>query len=204
VNLGTNGFQGWVSDSFSVNIGGPSGLNTNYMVGVYNNTSYNDYFGFNLSSLGSDAKVTSATLIVDSGLISEKLNYTLFGATNWISQLESGSTDPSLYGELESGLVYDDPILYPTTDPTVQFQFALDLRAVKDINTAISDHTPMFAISGHADLAPGTVGSSVPEPSTWILMLAGFAGLGFVARVVRQRGAGPQRRLSQRVWLSKH
>jgi hypothetical protein len=32
-----------------------------------------------------------------------------------------------------------------------------------------------------------TVGSSVPEPSTWVMMLLGFAGLGFAFRQSRRR-----------------
>jgi hypothetical protein len=32
-----------------------------------------------------------------------------------------------------------------------------------------------------------TVGSSVPEPSTWAMMLIGFAGLGFAFKQSRRR-----------------
>jgi hypothetical protein len=31
--------------------------------------------------------------------------------------------------------------------------------------------------------------SSVPEPSTWVMMIAGFAGLGFLAVRRRRQGA---------------
>jgi hypothetical protein len=175
VNINTGGLQGWISTSKLVShIPG----NLNYMVGRYIDASYNNYFGFDLSSLGSTAKVTSATLIVYSGLINENLNYTLFGATPLISQLEYGSTNSSLYGELETGPVYDDPIVSAnTTNPMAQLAFTLNPSAVSDINSAIQNRTFMFALSGHADLA-----SSVPEPSTWVLAIAGFVGLGVVAR----------------------
>jgi MYXO-CTERM domain-containing protein len=39
-----------------------------------------------------------------------------------------------------------------------------------------------FSIGSTAQVTPGT-----PEASTWVMMLAGFAGLGFVA--YRRRGA---------------
>ena len=154
------------------------------MVGVYNDASYNNYFGFNLSRLGSTANVTSAILTVNSGLIDATMNYTLFGATNLVSQLEANfSPNTNLYDELTAGLVYDDPILTPnTTDPFQPLVFTLDESAISDINDAIQNRSAMFTISGHADLV-----SSVPEPSTWLLILAGFLGLGFAAR--RRPGA---------------
>jgi hypothetical protein len=45
---------------------------------------------------------------------------------------------------------------------------------VADINAAIAAKG-VFVIAGEAS-AP------VPEPSTWVMMLAGFAGLGIAAR----------------------
>ena len=99
------------------------------MVGVYNNASYNNYFGFNLSRLSSTASVTSASLTLNSGLINATMNYTLFGATDLISQLEANfSPNTNLYDELAAGPVYDDPILTPnTTDP---FQCRLCSRSM--------------------------------------------------------------------------
>jgi hypothetical protein len=180
ITLSSEGFQGWVSNSsFNINIGGPIGANTNYMVGVYNGTSYNDYFGFDLSSLGSTAKVTSAKLTVHAGLIDQKLTLSLFGATQWISELEIGSgVNAALFRELTTGREYDPSVLSAnTTDPTAQLVFTLNGMALTDINAAIRSPTQLFAISGRADRA-----DAIPEPATWILMLAGFAGLGLVAR----------------------
>ena len=184
VNIDTGGFQGWISTSNLVSrIPG----DLNYMVGNLYGASFNDYFGFNLSSLGSNAEVTSATLTVYSGLINEKLNYTLRGvATEWISLLENGLPNSNLFGALKTGRVYADPILSPTNNLTTPLSFTLNSKALYDINYAIQQGTRMFAIGGHADLA-----SSVPEPSTWIMMLAGFAGLGVVGRrrAARRRAA---------------
>ena len=191
VSVSTGGFQGWVSNA-SFNIGGPLGVNSNYVVGVYNNASYNNYFGFNLSRLGSTASVTSASLIVNSGVINATMNYTLFGAADLLSQLDANfSPNTNLYDALAAGPVYDDPILTPnTTDPFQPLVFTLNESAIGDINDAIQNRS-VFAISGHAALPSTVFVGSVPEPATWILMLAGFAALGSVAhrQAARRRAA---------------
>ena len=113
VNINTGGFQGWFSTTSVFHIPG----NSNYVVGEYNNTSYNDYFGFDLSSLPATATVSSAELVVDSGVISDKLNFILFGATQWIGQLQGGS-NPDLYNELATGPEYSRTVISANTDPT--------------------------------------------------------------------------------------
>ncbi|MGH6797925.1 MAG: PEP-CTERM sorting domain-containing protein, partial [Roseiarcus sp.] len=147
-------------------------------------------FGFSLSSLRSGATVSSAKLTLYSGLISEKVNYTLFGATQWITQLETGSSpDATLFHDLATGPEYDLSTLSAnTTDPMAPLMFALNGSAVTDIKAAIQNRS-MFALSGHADLASGLLADPVPEPSTWVLMLAGLAGLGVVARQAARRRA---------------
>jgi PEP-CTERM motif len=52
----------------------------------------------------------------------------------------------------------------------------LNAAAVSDINTAI-ESKGVFAVGGQVSGA-----AVVPEPSTWVMLLAGFAGLGAVAR----------------------
>jgi hypothetical protein len=47
-----------------------------------------------------------------------------------------------------------------------------------------------YTIEGGAGGGGGGAGGSiVPEPSTWAMMLIGFAGLGFAARTLRRRAA---------------
>ena len=55
-----------------------------------------------------------------------------------------------------------------------QLIFTLNAAAVSDINTAIADKACLWS--------PAKSRASVPEPSTWVMLLAGFAGLGVVAR----------------------
>ena len=191
VELNTNGVQGWVSPT-QYGTPGAYGTNTSYTVGFYNGDYFNNYFGFNLagsvcdvsapsdcSTLSSSdvGKITAANLIVYSGQISNNLTYTLYGATNLLSQMEAGSPNPTLYEAMKSGPVYGGPFQLPPnpTDTVAQLIFALNATAVTYLNTAVQN-PGMFAVAGYVDPP------SVPEPSTWVMMLAGFAGLGVVAR----------------------
>ena len=158
INISTGGFQGWYSTTSVFHIPG----NSNYVVGYYNNAAYNDYFGFNLSTLSPTAQVSSAELIVYSGVISDRLNFTLFGASQWISQLQVGS-DPALYSELESGLEYGATVMSPNTDPTALLTAPLNTLALADINDAIRDRG-IFAISGHAALPSGLLAGPCRSP----------------------------------------
>jgi hypothetical protein len=52
-----------------------------------------------------------------------------------------------------------------------------------DLTLSVTNGSGAFAIGG------GTAGSVVPEPSTWGMMLLGFAGLGFVGFRASRRTA---------------
>ena len=72
-----------------------------------------------------------------------------------------------------------------TTGSSVsELMFTLNAAAVSDINTGIQNKT-VFVVAGQVSAA------SVPEPSTWVMLLAGFAGVGVVARrrAVKRRAA---------------
>jgi hypothetical protein len=189
VELNTNGVQGWVSPT-QFGTPGAYGTNTSYTVGFYNGDYFNNYFGFNLAGTVCDVSapsdcyklpttdtVTAANLVVYSGQISNNLTYTLYGATSLLSQMEAGSPNPNLYDEMMSGPVYGGPFQLPAnpTDTVAQLIFALNSAAVTALGTAVQQQA-MFAVAGYVDPP------SVPEPSTWVMMLAGFAGLGAVAR----------------------
>jgi hypothetical protein len=68
-----------------------------------------------------------------------------------------------------------------TGNPLHNIVFALNSAAVKDINAAIALKKNQVALGG--------VALAVPEPSTWIMMLAGFAGLGLAAAGRRAAGS---------------
>jgi hypothetical protein len=185
----TNNFQGWVSNVAGVppSLGGPNGINTSYTVGNTGTMLLADYFGFNLSQVPlSFGTVTSATLMVVSGVTTANLKLALVGATQYASQLVSPSPPLSaIYSEL----VYTGNTSYGTfsisentSNPLAQLMFTLNEYAVNEINVQIQDRG-LFVVSGSI--------TDAPEPSTWVMMLAGFAGLGVLARrrAARRRAA---------------
>jgi PEP-CTERM motif len=67
--------------------------------------------------------------------------------------------------------------------------FAVDGTEIFSVNTATAQLTPLFNYGGHGlGDANGTAfisenvnpNSAVPEPSTWIMLIAGFAAVGFI------------------------
>jgi len=177
-------FQGFISNteaSVVPSVGGPNGTNTSYAAGSYNGMLLVDYLGFNLASLPSNVtSITSATLVMESGKVTNNLTYTLFGATQWVTQLETpGDQNAALYANLVKGVGTDSygsfQVAKTTGSSVSELMFTLNAAAVSDINTAIKSKT-VFVVAGQVSAA------AVPEPSTWVMLLAGFAGLGVVAR----------------------
>jgi hypothetical protein len=126
--------------------------------------------------------VTSAKLTLYSGAISGELNYSLYGATQAITQLSDGvSADTALYNELGQGVKYGSFVI-DGGNSLHALMFTLNAAAVSGVDAAILGKKTAIAISGTA--------VAVPEPSTWIVMLAGFAGLG-LAPAGGRREAGP-------------
>jgi hypothetical protein len=177
-------FQGFISNteaSVVPSVGGPNGTNTSYAAGSYGGMLLVDYLGFNLASLPSTVtSITSATLVIESGKVTSNLTYTLFGASQWVSQLETpGDQNAALYANLVKGVGTDSygsfQVAKTTGSSVSELMFTLNAAAVSDINTAIKSKT-VFVVAGQVSAA------AVPEPSTWVMLLAGFAGLGVVAR----------------------
>jgi PEP-CTERM motif len=180
ITLSDGGFQGWVSGE-TFNFSGPDPVNTSYLAGVYGGSARNNFFVFNLAGVNPNATVTSAKLALYSGTISSQLNYSLYGATEAIGELSGGadSPNPALYDQLGTGTKYAS-VNISTLNSLDNLMLTLNASAVSEINSIIRAKKVQFAISGHA--------AAVPEPSTWIMMLAGFAGLGLAARRRAARG----------------
>jgi hypothetical protein len=188
----SNSFTGWVSNISTVppGIGGSSGPNNSYAVGNTGTMLLADYFGFNLNKVPATFTVTSATLVVYSGAITSNLKLALVGATQYASQiLTPPIQSPTLCNELVNGTNGVKNVSYGifsisenTSNPLATLMFTLNAAATTEINAQIQAKG-LFVVSGSV--------TDVPEPSTWVMMLAGFAGLGVVARrrAARRRAA---------------
>jgi hypothetical protein len=189
--LSTGGFQGWVSNVTSVPppVGGSNGGNNGYTVGNTGTMLLADYFGFNLGTSNTPVTltVTSAILEVRSGTINTNLKLNLVAATQYAGQLLTPPINsPTLYNELVNGTNGIKNVSYgifsvsantsavaSASNAMAELMFTLNAAAVTEINAQIQDRG-QFVVSGSV--------TDVPEPSTWVMMLAGFAGLGVFAR----------------------
>jgi hypothetical protein len=197
VSIGTDGFQGSISTrSPGISIGGPNSTNTDYAVGDSNGVFYDDYFGFNLDDV--KVKVTAAKLEIYSGQVTNDLQYNLSALTAaQLADIENGRPEPTLSASAPLGVgSYGSFSLDANTSSSSTTAnlfspstliFPLDSSAVNEIN-AIEGHG-IFGIAGNVD--PLLPLPAAPEPSTWVMIIAGFVGLGVVGRrrAARRRAA---------------
>jgi hypothetical protein len=124
--------------------------------------------------------VTSAKSTVYSGTISAELDQSFYGATQAINKLSNAvSPNAALYNELGQGVKYGS-FAIDSGYSLHTLMSALNAVAVSGANAEILGKKTAIAIPGSAN--------AIPEPSTWIMMLAGFAGLGLAAYRRAARG----------------
>jgi hypothetical protein len=108
-------------------------------------------------------------------------NVTLLGVTGIL-----GATNPRSFGSLlGNGVIGAD--FGSINSPTENFSFTGITYTINVTGVADNFNNPIAANFDFAriDINAGSVGvnlsSAVPEPSTWAMMLLGFAGIGFMA-----------------------
>lgn len=179
--------------------------NTNYITGTSPNVSpgidfhYRSFFTFDLSNSALEGQtITGATLKVqafigtgynDGGLISFfdvstdalVLNHTV------------GIAPLAIWNDLGSGVSYGTSPSGSPSSPTDILEFQLNSAAIADLNKATGNG--LFSIGATKTLreifsssgANGNqqlvleVSPSIPEPSTWAMMILGFLGIGYLA-----------------------
>jgi hypothetical protein len=172
--------------------------NTNYITGE--SPGYRSFFTFDLSNPALQGQtITGAELRLqaffgtgysDGGLIS------FFDVNTSASVLNDtvGIAPLAIWNDLGSGVSYGTGTAgSPSQQPTDIFDFQLNGAAIADLNNAIGNG--LFSIGATKALREIFTGSgangnqqlvlevspSVPEPSTWAMLLLGFAGVGFMA-----------------------
>jgi hypothetical protein len=164
------------------NLGGH--ISTNYQAGFdgFNNNPLSEvrnYFAFDLSSL--TGPITSATLTIPSnpfgiGYVNtsgtDSITYTNWDVSTSVDDLMDGTNGLSSFADLGSGEKFGSTLIGPNDLVTT---VTLDAAALEDISAAEGSQ---FAIGGSAI---ATV-ASVPEASTWAMMIAGFGLMGVALR----------------------
>jgi PEP-CTERM motif len=161
------------------NLGGS--IFTNYQAGFdgFNNNPLSEvrnFFAFDLSSL--TGPITSATLTIPSNPFgigyentsgSASITYTNFDVSTPIDDLDDGTNGLSTFADLGSGVKLGSTLIGPDDLVTT---VTLDPTALEDIAAAEGQD---FAIGGSAM-------ATVPEASTWVMMIAGFGLMGVALR----------------------
>jgi hypothetical protein len=161
------------------NLGGS--IFTNYQAGFdgFNNNPLSEvrnFFAFDLSSL--TGPITSATLTIPSNPFgigyentsgSASITYTNFDVSTPIDDLDDGTNGLSTFADLGSGVKLGSTLIGPDDLVTT---VTLDPAALEDIAAAEGQD---FAVGGSAM-------ATVPESSTWVMMIAGFGLMGVALR----------------------
>jgi hypothetical protein len=99
-----------------------------------------------------------------------------------------GNFSVTIHGTILGGAFNGDPIVTtfsPTTNFTGGFVGWEGLNPTGLSETTYDNHTGTFS----GTMAQIAIGTEAPEPSTWAMMLLGFAGLGFAGYRGSRKGA---------------
>ena len=170
--------SGWYSAA-----GFHSSDNLNYAAGVCCSVNppvndKHDYFVFNLSNVS--GPITSATLSIfnpNNGFYTNNGAsgglYQTWDVSTPLSTLKAGQTNAtSIYTDLGSGTLFGSVLVGPSDDNAF-VNITLDSAAIAAINASEGSQ---FAVGGSLVAI-----NAVPEPSTWAMMILGFAGIGYMA-----------------------
>ncbi len=170
--------MGWYQNN-GIGNGGTNYIVGNCTVGLCGDTQdfeYRDYFVFDLS--GVKGPITSAVLSLgnpSNGFSGAPAIYTNWDVTTAIPTLTSGGGGLAAYGDLGSGVLFASNSV-GVADNGTQVSITLDAAGLAAITAAEGGQ---FAIGG-------ALANAVPEPAAWVMMLAGFSGLGAALRARRR------------------
>ena len=156
-------------------------ISTNYQAGFdgFNNNPLSEvrnYFAFDLSGL--TGAITSATLVIPSNPFGIGYNNTSGSAsityTNWdvstsVDDVVDGTNGLSTFADLGSGEKFGSALVHQGDLVTT---VTLDAAALDDI----------FAAEGGQFAIGGSAMATVPEASTWAMMIVGFGLMGVALR----------------------
>lgn len=206
--------SGWYTDTgFTAGVTNINVGSSNLSGAIYHN-----WLAFNLAGLANQNITSATLTFyggngINTSATSETLG--LFDYTGSINALIGNSqNNVGIYADLGNGNSYGTTVV-AGNGPIQQFSVTLSQAAIAGLNAAAHNQSDtrfviggsllsisgpfaneqLFAIFGpQSALAPAAVlnletsVAAVPEPSTWAMMILGFAGVGFIAYRRRQNG----------------
>lgn len=159
---------------------------------VSNSSTYNDFTGGTV--FGTTSPVLSATVTVNSQTVSIVPPYSIaeisaqntgsFSSQNHLAYLETNNGD-AYFLNLSKAFVDANNGSIPAslTQPFTASSGVGGTGEFYLVNFIVVDGSAVFSVNTdiRATLDTITVSSAVPEPSTWAMMILGFAGIGFMA-----------------------
>ena len=173
-------------------------------------TAYNNWLGFNLAGVAGQTITSATLTFYGSnggyGGTDPSETLGLFAYNGSINALSSNQNGVGIYNDLGSGASYGEATV--SKGPLTQFSITLSAQAIADMMAAANNSTDQrFVIGGtlltnapthdsdnwwtdgslfvnstlqHAAFLNLETVAAVPEPSTWAMMILGFAGVGYM------------------------
>jgi hypothetical protein len=161
-----------ITGSFHLNVDAPIGVNP-----IPNNITYGGVYGVSIGSV---------TFSIDGASNSIPINTVETGGNDWYgSGYDGGSTSFSLdlFSGPQSSSLFPLPLSsysYGTFRASqLLVNFVYD-QGYLDSLVAV-DEVGDFAFTGHVTDSSSTTIPAAPEPSSWFMLILGFAGIGFMA-----------------------
>jgi hypothetical protein len=144
------------------------------------------YGGSTYGSVGPDASPVSATITINGHTATSNGEYQGTAITEpyysyWLEQVAEQDNETG-YSVIVNQAYYGDQVTLETSVPLTDVSYDSDGFFQIEIN----DDADIYTSEAYANLSPETlqIGSAVPEPAAWALMLS---GLGFIGAGIRAR-----------------
>lgn len=163
---------GWITEE-----GAHNTTNGNYLAGISGDLEYRNFAVFDLSNLSGMA--STAELRIATAFINGPVTYSLYGSDATLDELDrqrapGDAEGIALFNSIGTGTFYGSRD-YTVDDFYLSRTIELNAAAVSEINAAAGGQ---FSFVGAAT----QVTSSVPEPSTWLMLILGLFGIGSAMR----------------------